>query len=157
MPPSTDEMPRNRLVFVVEDSEQDYDMFVRCTEKLGIGIDIRHFETGDLALEHLSTLTGVDREPSSIPKVILLDLHLPGTDGREVLRQMREVPEFVQVPIVIFSTSTQPADIEESYQNGANAYIIKPMNVRELRDRVEVILKHWLFANAQSYEVSQLT
>ena len=85
------------------------------------------------------------------PAIILLDLNLPGTDGREVLEQIKQDKSLKSIPVVIFTTSSNPRDIEACYQYGVNGYIIKPVDVNELKRTIQVFLSYWLEVNTLPY------
>lgn len=77
------------------------------------------------------------------PDLVLLDLKLPGKDGRAVLGEMKSDPDLRNIPIVIFSTSKAPEDVQRSYELGANCYISKPGNLREFVSTVTAIADYW--------------
>lgn len=131
-------------VFVVEDNEQDYEIFMRVVKKNNIKCIIHHFETGE---EILKILDNRDLEKYPKLSVILLDLNLPGTDGKIILQKIKSDPLFKFIPVVIFSSSSNVQDIEDCYNKGANAYIIKPMDVSLLQEYIQVMLSHWLKIN----------
>jgi CheY-like chemotaxis protein len=82
---------------------------------------------GEEALEYLrGTGRHADRAGSMKPGVILLDLNMPGIDGRETLRIIRADPLLRRIPVVILTTSAAEEDIAASYDAGANTYIVKP-------------------------------
>jgi CheY-like chemotaxis protein len=82
---------------------------------------------GEEALEYLRrTGRHADRRSLASPGVVLLDLNMPGIDGRETLRIIRADPQLRRIPVVILTTSTAEDDIAASYDAGANAYIVKP-------------------------------
>jgi chemotaxis family two-component system response regulator Rcp1 len=65
------------------------------------------------------------------PNLVLLDLNLPQKDGRSVLSDVKKDPSLRKIPVVIFSTSQAPLDIERCYELGANSYVSKPPNLRD--------------------------
>ncbi|MGH7999355.1 MAG: response regulator, partial [Brasilonema sp.] len=81
------------------------------------------------------------------PSVILLDLNLPGTDGRDVLEQLKQDQNLKEIPIVIFTTSSNPKDVELCYEKGANGYLIKPFDSCELEKTIQAFVNYWLEAN----------
>lgn len=78
-----------------------------------------------------------------IPDFVILDLSLPGKDGRAVLAEVRADPVLRKIPIVIFSTSQAPQDIMCSYDLGANCYVSKPGNLRDFIAAVTSIGEFW--------------
>ncbi|MBA3873990.1 MAG: response regulator [Anaerolineae bacterium] len=83
------------------------------------------------------------QQPPLRPAVILLDLNLPGTDGREVLEEVKRDPKLKSIPIVVISTSSNPIDIETSYQNGANSYIVKEVNFTAFKIAMQIFEDYW--------------
>ena len=59
----------------------------------------------------------------------MLDLNLPGTDGREVLREIKTSPDLRRIPVVVLTTSNAEGDVEACYDAGANSFIQKPVNM----------------------------
>lgn len=84
---------------------------------------------------------------SQRPAVILLDLNLPGTDGRQVLAQLKQDAALQEIPIVVFTTSSNPSDIEFCYRHGANGYLIKPMDLDDLQTTLRGFIDYWLDLN----------
>jgi len=127
-------------LLVIEDSDEDFEAFGRIIRRLSIVKPIYRCTTGDQALDFLyqtGEYTNSDRAPR--PGIVLLDLNLPGTDGREVLGQIKQDNTLKSIPVVVFTTSSNPRDIEACYQHGVNGYIIKPIDVNELR----TVIQEW--------------
>jgi len=87
---------RTLRVLLVEDNEADAYLIREALCQSGIEFDLRHMKSGEQALRHLFGET----EP---PDLVLLDLHLPGTDGPAILRAIRNVPRLDDMPVVIVS------------------------------------------------------
>ncbi|NEP45358.1 MAG: response regulator, partial [Okeania sp. SIO2H7] len=123
----------NGPLLVVEDSAADFRMFKRLMRKMDVQSPIYRCKTGDEVLE-LMYETGRYREKSlDRPGIIMLDLNLPGTDGRAVLAKLKQDKQFMQIPIIVFTCSSAPDDIEFCYQHGANGYMIKPIGSQDLK------------------------
>jgi CheY-like chemotaxis protein len=75
--------------------------------------------------------------------LILLDLNLPGTDGREVLRRIKQDDHLKTIPVIILTTSNNPKDIKACYQHGVNSYVIKPMDFKVLKHSIQTLLSYW--------------
>lgn len=137
----------NTLLFV-EDSEEDYEIFLRAIKKTDIEFEFNHCETGEDALSFLRNQKNyADSEKFKKPCLVLLDLNLPGIDGKKVLEKIKSDPHLKLIPVVIFSTSSNPRDVEDCYIKGANAYVIKPMNFSLLQQCIQTLLSHWLDFN----------
>jgi CheY-like chemotaxis protein len=141
-------------LLVVEDSAADFRMLKRLMRKMAVQSPIYRCQTGDEALE-LMYRTGryESAEPISQPEMIMLDLNLPGTDGRAVLTKLKQDQNFAKIPIIIFTCSSTPNDIEFCYQQGANGYLVKPVDVTELTQKVQAFVDYWLGANTSPFFV----
>ena len=135
-------------LFVVEDSDEDFEVLQRILRRsYDFEILIRRCLDGDEALDFLHREGGYTQlESCWLPSLVLLDLNLPGSDGREVLRSIKQDERLKVIPVVIFTTSSNPKDIETCYQYGANSYLIKPMNTQQLKTSVRLFFDYWFKA-----------
>ncbi len=130
-------------ILIVEDSMPDYQAVLRVIRKKGMENPVYHCKTGQEALDFLRHEGIYVQENAPRPSIIMLDLNLPETDGREVLRQIKGDSALKSIPTVIFTTSDSDKDIEESYKNGANTYITKPVNLDELYEVIDTFKNYW--------------
>ena len=79
----------------------------------------------------------------SRPDLILLDLNLPGKNGAEVLRELKSSDELGVIPVVVLTGSTNPADINQSYDLGANCYLTRRANFNDLVNLISMLEKFW--------------
>ena len=77
------------------------------------------------------------------PDLILLDLNMPKKDGREVLNEIKTDPGLRRIPVVILTTSSADEDVLRTYDLGANAYVVKPVNLQQLITVVQSIEDFW--------------
>jgi CheY-like chemotaxis protein len=134
-------------LLVIEDSDEDFAAFERIIRKLSLFQKIYRCTSGDDALDFLRQMGSYTDADAPRPSMILLDLNLPGTDGREVLEEIKQDELLRVIPVVIFTTSDNPRDVDVCYQNGANGYIVKPIDVKKLTKTVQVIVDYWFEAN----------
>ena len=138
-------------LLVVEDSAADFRMLKRMMRKMDVQSPIYRCQTGDEALE-LMYETGRYRENAlGRPGIIMLDLNLPGTDGRTVLAKLKQDTRFMSIPIIVFTCSSAPDDIEFCYQHGANGYMVKPIGNQDLMKMLRAFVDYWLDANASPF------
>jgi len=138
----------NELLLVVEDSNDDFKMLQRLMQRMDVRNPIIRCVNGDEALDFLYQEGSYkDTEGVAKPSVILLDLNLPGIDGRAVLERLKQDGSLKEIPIVVFTTSSSPKDVEFCYQKGANGYLVKPMDVEELQRTVQAFVDYWLEVN----------
>ena len=78
------------------------------------------------------------------PDIITLDLNLPKKNGREVLQDIKSNPLLKGIPVVVFSSSSSPQDIEAAYRHHANCYVTKPSDLAEFFASIAGIEKYWL-------------
>ncbi|MEZ5592032.1 MAG: response regulator [Gammaproteobacteria bacterium] len=127
-------------ILVLEDNDQDFDIIQQVFDSKGIGNPLLRFHNGDQCLDHLA-----QRRPSSLlPALLVLDLNTPGTDGREVLTEIKRDPQLKTIPVIVMSSSANPKDIEFCYANGANSYQVKPMDISEFDRRLQALVEYWL-------------
>ena len=132
-------------LLVVEDSDEDFEAFGRFVRKSQISNPIYRCIDGEDALDFLYRQGDYeDYQQAPRPSIILLDLNLPGTDGREVLEQIKQDEKLKTIPVIVFTTSSNPKDIETCYRFGVNSYILKPMNVQKSKNVMQSIVDYWL-------------
>ncbi|WP_373060534.1 response regulator [Gemmatimonas sp.] len=126
---------------LVEDSDEDADTVAEAFRRCGIAGYLQRVTNGDecLALLRVARAT----RP---PALVLMDLNMPGMDGREALRQIKEDAKLQCIPVVITSTSDNPRDLAFCYSTGANAYHVKPVSYPHHLDVLTQLLQYWLGA-----------
>ena len=103
---------------------------------------------GPQALEYLfGTGRHAGRDPRDVPALVLLDLKLPGLDGIDVLRRIRDDPRTRLVPVVILTSSSEEEDIVASLANGANSYVRKPVDFGHFIEQIQRLQVYWLLVN----------
>jgi|CXWL01.1.fsa_nt_gi CheY-like chemotaxis protein len=132
-------------ILIVEDSPEDFHATVRALTKAGLVNPIYHCDDGDEALDFLYQRGAyADAAKAPRPGIILLDLNLPGTDGREVLSVVKADPNLKSLPVIILSTSSDERDIAACYQAGANTYITKPVDIGGFFKAVQRLQEFWI-------------
>lgn len=140
-------MDSSRPILVVEDSHEDYEMISRAIERLGVRQPVYRLVIGSDALDYLNRrMSHQKRADEPLPGLILLDIHLPAADGREILREIKGSARFRNIPVVVLSTSTNPSDILACYAAGVNSYIIKSVDTDEYSRKVSLMLDYWTSA-----------
>ncbi|MEL7333983.1 MAG: response regulator [Cyanobacteria bacterium J06560_2] len=135
-----------RYILVVEDSDEDFNSFERVLKKhCELATPIKRCYDGDEALDFLNRKGSyADIALTSLPSLMVLDLNLPGTDGREVLSYIKQDDVLKIIPVVVFTTSSNPKDVKSCYQFGANSYLLKQMNIQKLKTSVCHCLNYWM-------------
>jgi CheY-like chemotaxis protein len=133
-------------LIVVEDSDDDFDALERTCRSLNFAGELRRFADAESLLQDVRKWDTEPREAGT-RRVILLDLNLPGVDGRELLVQLKSDTALSAVPVVVYTTSSNLRDIAFCYQNHANAYHVKPMDLVALESGVKAMLDYWFAHN----------
>lgn len=124
-------------ILLVDDSEADVRLTVEALKEAKIRNQIHVVYDGESALEWL-------RKPGQKrPDLILLDLNLPGLDGREVLAELKSDPDLSIVPVVVLTTSHAEEDILKTYRLHCNCYITKPVDLNQFIRVVQSIEDFW--------------
>ena len=131
-----------RELLIIEDSPEDFEAARRTLVRGGFDQPIVHLADGDQALEYLFA-PPPKRGRRRVPGLILLDLNLPGTDGRQVLDRLKSDPELRQVPVVVLSTSRDSRDVSDCYRAGANSYIQKPVDLSGFQRALRTLRDYW--------------
>jgi len=135
-------------ILIVEDTPQDLELAVRALRKANLANRIHIVRDGAEALEFIFCIGAyADRQISNGPKVVLLDLKLPKVDGLEVLKRIKADPRTKAIPVVVLTSSKEQSDVVESYQLGANSYIVKPVNFEQFAKTVQDLGLYWLLLN----------
>ncbi|WP_088889701.1 response regulator [Leptolyngbya ohadii] len=131
-------------LLIVEDSNEDFEALQRFLRRSPMPIPFQRCVNGEQALAFLyRTGNYADPQVAPRPSLILLDLNPPRTDGREVLRRIKQDDNLKKIPIVVFTTSNNPKDIEICYQYGANTYIVKPIDFELLKQSIQQLMQYW--------------
>jgi len=135
-------------ILLVEDNHKDVLLLQRALRKANILNPVQVVNDGDAAVMYLSGQEGYgDRTRYPLPVLILLDLKLPRRSGIEVLMWLRQQPKLKRLPVVVLSSSKEYADINNVYDIGVNAYIVKPVAFNELVEIVMTLNLHWIVFN----------
>ena len=139
-------------LLVVEDSNADFLMLKRLMRKMNVQSPIYRCQTGDEALALIYRTGRYQKcENCDRPGIIMLDLNLPGTDGRAVLARLKQDQNLAKIPIIIFTCSSDQRDIDFCYQQGANGYMVKPLGIQELTQVIQAFVDYWLGANTSPF------
>jgi two-component system response regulator len=130
-------LPKSQPILIVEDSPDDFEATKRAFNKANLRNEIQHCNSGEAALAYL-------RSPTSVrPGIILLDLNMPGLDGRKTLEIIKTTENLKNIPIVILTTSTDERDVKACYELGANTYIQKPVDFDGLIAAIRRLKEYW--------------
>lgn len=134
----------SQIILIVEDSDDDYIATVRAFKKANLINPVQRCTNGDQAIDYLlqrGEFSGPGK--AARPSIILLDLNLPGTDGKEVLRIIKADPDLQKIPVIVLTTSNAEQDIEQCYSAGANSYVQKPVDLVGFIQSVARLTDYW--------------
>ena len=136
------------MILLVEDNDEDFVAFERALEHAEGHRLLRRCKSGDEALAYLAHCDkpGV-RNGAPYPALIVLDLNLPGSDGREVLSRVKQDPRLRAIPVVIVTTSSNPRDVQTCYDRGANSYMVKSIDFGRFQRDVKFMIDYWFEAS----------
>lgn len=137
----------SKHIMIVEDSEDDYEATRRALKKVGLLNNIHRCESGQLALNYLNNTDN----PS--PGLILLDLNMPGLNGKKTLEAIKTQTQLRCIPVIILTTSSDAEDIRYCYDMGANSYVQKPVNYESLIDAMQRMKDYWFETSILPKEV----
>jgi CheY-like chemotaxis protein len=140
-------MPRARnsaTILVAEDDADDRFLIEEACRENHFASALRFVSDGEELMDYLRH-RGRYAPPADAPRpaLILLDLGMPKMDGRAALREIKSDPALRRIPVVVLTTSNAKDDIAQSYNAGANSYIIKPISSEETVDLFATLHKYW--------------
>jgi CheY-like chemotaxis protein len=128
-------------ILLVEDNEGDILLISEALADLNFPVQINFARDGREAIEFLKLCR--QNGESSIPDLVLLDINLPFKNGQEVLKFIKGSDNLRKLPVIMLTTSSSQKDINESYKNHANSYIVKPFGSKSYYDILESIRLFW--------------
>jgi len=124
------------LVLFAEDDREDWVLIQEAMKDCDCSLQVERVENGQKLLERLRS--------GKLPDVVMLDLQMPLMDGQEALREIRNDPSLRHIPVIVMTTSKLEADIFQSFYDGANSYVVKPINYGDLENLLKDVKRYWL-------------
>ena len=137
-------MLNDQIILLADDDPNDVLLIQRAFQKAGLRNVLKTVNDGDEAIRYLSG-KGIyaDRDKHPLPFLLLLDLKMPGTDGFEVLEWLRNEPQLKRLLVVVLTSSNLQADVDRSYELGANSYLVKPVSFDEMVHLIQRFEAYW--------------
>jgi len=129
-------------ILLVEDNPGDVELTCDALESCKLRNTIHTVTDGEMALDYLYRRPPY--ENAAQPDMILLDINLPGIDGKEVLSVIKNDPQLKKMPVVVLTSSEAEKDILKSYQLHANCYVTKPVTLDAFIEAVQSVEEFWL-------------
>ncbi|NIP99016.1 MAG: response regulator [Nitrospinaceae bacterium] len=130
-------------ILVVDDDEDDFLLIQEALKEAQMGSQVHWLNDGELILPFLESRDRQSPEPEARIGLILLDLNLPKKDGFEILKDIKDHPDFKKIPVIVMSTSKAEPDVVASYDLGANSYIQKPARFSDFVRLVKALNQYW--------------
>ena len=137
-----------KSILLVEDNPQDELLILRALKKVSLANEVEVVRDGQQALDHLFGVGEfAARANAELPAVVLLDIGLPRISGLEVLARLRADERTRLLPVVILTSSDEERDRLNSYEEGANSFVRKPLDFAEFAETVARLGIYWLATN----------
>jgi len=132
-------------ILYVDDEPDDIFFMVRACKRAGLEEPIETVNQGSEAIAYLSgTGKYSNRLRYPMPRLVLLDLNIPGISGFEILKWIRSTPAVSRLPVLVLTSSNQEADVRRAHTLGANGYLVKPGKIEELVRMIKAMKDYWL-------------
>lgn len=127
-----------KKLFIIDDDVEDQEIFMEAIHEVDESIECRSSTSGEDALREL------EKESASLPDLIFLDLNMPKLNGKQVLKEIKQSGVLRPIPVIMYSTSFAPHDIEEVTRLGAAFHLLKPSRFDDLCKSLKIVLsKDW--------------
>jgi CheY-like chemotaxis protein len=134
-------------ILLVDDSANDVILIKSALKNAHFGNEIIVAEDGEEAIDFLYKRGKFGDYSGGTPVFILLDIKLPLMNGIEVLKVIRSDQAFKHIPVIMLTSSRDTADLKECYDNGANSFVVKPVNISDFMLVVKELGQYWVVIN----------
>jgi CheY-like chemotaxis protein len=136
-----------KRILLVEDNANDIELTLVALEENHLANEVVVARDGAEALDYLYRRGIYKMRAEGHPAVVLLDLKLPKVDGLEVLKHLKSDPKMRMIPVVMLTSSREEIDLISSYNNGVNAYVVKPVDFTEFVNALKELGLFWAVIN----------
>jgi CheY-like chemotaxis protein len=140
-------MPASKLILLAEDNPNDAELILYALADHPVSNQVVVAHNGAEALDYLFRQRAFKHRAEPDPALVLLDLNMPNVDGLEVLQKLKADEQLKTIPAVMMSSSRLEPDLARSYELGANAYVVKPVEFPRFVDTIKQIANFWAFIN----------
>lgn len=133
-------------ILLIEDNADHVELILKALQDNNVLNEMHVVASGEEAMDFLYQRG--EYANAARPGLILLDIKLPGMDGIEFLRRIKADPKLKRIPVVILTTSAGEKEIVESYNCGANSYIVKPVDFEQFVKVIKDLKLYWLVVNS---------
>jgi len=129
-------------ILQVEDNDGDARLLKQALKKAGFPSRLNSVSTGEAALDFLNKKNIYSA--ATRPDVILLDLKLPGKDGLTLLNEIRQSPDFKNIPVIVLTSSESDLDQDWAARLNANHYLVKPFDFEGFAELIKILREQWM-------------
>ncbi len=139
-------------ILLVDDDKKDVELVLAAFSEIDLDKKVITVRDGEEALDYIFKRGKYKGRTNGAPRFIILDLKMPKVSGLEVLSAIKSDKKTKKIPVVILTSSREVRDISESYQLGANAYVVKPLEFAQFFETVKQIGRFWAHVNEISFK-----
>ncbi|MCX6231014.1 MAG: response regulator [Bacteroidetes bacterium] len=140
-------MKNLKRILLAEDNPNDGELTLAALSEINLSDHIDMVKDGEEVLEYLCYKGKYTHREKVHPAVILMDIKMPRLNGIEALQMIRNHPDLKLIPIVMLSSSREEIDLIKCYEQNVNAYVVKPVDVKEFFEVVKLIGMFWALIN----------
>ncbi len=130
-----------KKILLIEDNIGDIKLIEEAIKANRLNVELSVLDDGEKAHQYYRNIMKTDYE--DLPDLIICDLNLPRFKGDEIIKLYKSNPKLKSIPLIVLTTSNLDLDINTCYQYGANAYLIKPLDVLDFFDMIKQVYKFW--------------
>ncbi len=143
-------LAKTAQILLVDDNKMDIALTLDAFRQEPISNEVYVTHNGKEALQYLfGEDKYADRESFPLPDIVLLDLKMPGIDGFEVLKRVKNTHEIKRIPVIILTSSREDGDRAMVYDFGANSYLVKPVSFDGFLDIIKKVTEYWITLNVE--------
>ena len=136
-----------KRILIVDDSPKDVELTIAALAEKNLANQVDVAEDGEEALDYLHKRGKFAARGMGNPAIILLDIKMPKMNGIEVLKQIRSDQKLKLIPVIMVTSSREEKDLVESYKLGANAYMVKPVDINQFIESIKTLGQIWAVIN----------
>ena len=140
-------MNKAAVILLADDDPNDVELTLTALAELNLADKVQVVHDGAEALDYLYRRGKFATRPDANPLVVLLDLKMPKVDGLEVLQKIKTDEKLKTVPVVALSSSRESPDVRQCYDQGVNAFVVKPVGYPDFVNAVKQLGAFWADIN----------
>ena len=152
----TEPMDAIKHILLVDDDPNDVELTLTALAESNLANQVVVARDGAEALDYLYQRGKFSARQDGLPAVVLLDLKMPKVSGIEVLRQIRADAYLKLIPVVILTSSREATDLEQCYQLGVNAYVVKPVQIQDFINAIKQVGIFWILINELPFGIRNI-